>query len=471
MRNFVLVLLIFTSIHSQYEWSEPLLLSTADHNIQPNIVLDQNENIYIFWSERTINDSSDYCHIVYSYSVDKGNNWTPKIDLTPENTYYWFHNVQAIVDSDNNIHICYNCMDTGRFYYQKCIEGVWSDPEFLNTYIMAMPRMVIDSTDRIYLFYMLGDTEYYIFKNKESGWTEFYEVPYKYYISEFVLDESNNIYGVGGDNDPYTDEKACLLKYEKNSESWTDFIDVSEGCINSKSTADNILLEGDGTIHIVIDDGISRDYDRTLYKKGNISNLNIWTQAELINVNGSAWWKYIFIDQNGSINILEDNDIDNEFLHHVKNQSVWQTYNCQIDDSITMNDFYLEYRNNHIYLTYNTTEEILGNFYTKIYFIKKEIETGIENSDEIVMNYELAQNYPNPFNPVTTIKFDLAETGNVKLSVFNINGQVVKELVNGRYNAGYHSVNFDASRLNSGLYFYRLDSGNRTYVKKMLLTK
>ena len=90
---------------------------------------------------------------------------------------------------------------------------------------------------------------------------------------------------------------------------------------------------------------------------------------------------------------------------------------------------------------------------------------------EIPKTATLYQNYPNPFNPVTQIKFALAKTGNVKLSIYNINGQKVAELLNGFQNSGVHSVNFDGSSLNSGVYYYTLETDGKALTRKMLLTK
>lgn len=85
--------------------------------------------------------------------------------------------------------------------------------------------------------------------------------------------------------------------------------------------------------------------------------------------------------------------------------------------------------------------------------------------------YELAQNFPNPFNPNTSIRFTLPETGNVKLTVFNLLGQEVATLVNGVKEAGTHIINFDAEGLNSGVYIYRIESGSFNEVRKMTLIK
>jgi hypothetical protein len=103
-----------------------------------------------------------------------------------------------------------------------------------------------------------------------------------------------------------------------------------------------------------------------------------------------------------------------------------------------------------------------GNFeYSKLI----EVDFGSINK------FELSQNYPNPFNPITTIRFSLPESGNIKLTVFNIIGEQVAELVNGFKEAGIHTVNFDADNLNSGNYIYRIEATGFTQAKKMTLIK
>jgi hypothetical protein len=99
--------------------------------------------------------------------------------------------------------------------------------------------------------------------------------------------------------------------------------------------------------------------------------------------------------------------------------------------------------------------------------------TGVESpgNSAIPEAFSLEQNYPNPFNPTTNIRFELPQSGNVVLKVFNLLGQEVATLINARINAGNHVVPFDASHLTSGVYFYTLTSGNFNSTKKMILMK
>lgn len=98
--------------------------------------------------------------------------------------------------------------------------------------------------------------------------------------------------------------------------------------------------------------------------------------------------------------------------------------------------------------------------------------TSIENNNVIIpQEFSLSQNYPNPFNPSTKISFSLPSSTNVSLKVFNTLGQEVSELVNENLQPGKYSVDFDASKLSSGVYFYTLRANDFVQSKKMILMK
>jgi hypothetical protein len=99
-------------------------------------------------------------------------------------------------------------------------------------------------------------------------------------------------------------------------------------------------------------------------------------------------------------------------------------------------------------------------------------------SSEIPNNFKLYQNYPNPFNPATTIKFDVpysplsfGEGLRVRLTIYDVLGKEVAALVNNQLNPGSYQVKWDASGFSSGVYFYRLQTGEYFEIKKMILFK
>lgn len=105
-------------------------------------------------------------------------------------------------------------------------------------------------------------------------------------------------------------------------------------------------------------------------------------------------------------------------------------------------------------------------------FITPSRLTGIATGfNDVPTSFVLEQNYPNPFNPATTIRYQLSADSFVSLKVYDVLGRRVANIVNERQNVGGYSVTFDASRLASGVYFYRLIAGNYSSTKSMLLIK
>lgn len=102
----------------------------------------------------------------------------------------------------------------------------------------------------------------------------------------------------------------------------------------------------------------------------------------------------------------------------------------------------------------------------------REVSTSIDGQTDTPKSAQLYQNYPNPFNPTTSIEFQLPEASAIRLTIYNSIGQQVATLLNGSlYQAGRHTVSFDARSLSSGVYFYRLDTGKQIFQKKMILIK
>jgi hypothetical protein len=94
-----------------------------------------------------------------------------------------------------------------------------------------------------------------------------------------------------------------------------------------------------------------------------------------------------------------------------------------------------------------------------------------ENSTNVPDQFELKQNYPNPFNPTTTIEYQIPNQSHVVLKVYDVLGNQVAVLVNKDEPAGKYNINFNASKLSSGVYFYRINTGNFIQTKKFMVLK
>ena len=109
---------------------------------------------------------------------------------------------------------------------------------------------------------------------------------------------------------------------------------------------------------------------------------------------------------------------------------------------------------------------------TGLYVVRPTIVTGVSNSGNTTPeSFSLEQNFPNPFNPTTTIKYSLPKNAFVNIKVYDITGKETAQLVDDYKTAGEYEVNFDASALASGVYFYTLKSDGFAETKRMTLVK
>jgi hypothetical protein len=148
------------------------------------------------------------------------------------------------------------------------------------------------------------------------------------------------------------------------------------------------------------------------------------------------------------------------------------TYNSNGKLTSYLSEIWLgtEWANN---LTYFSFVGEKGNIYS-FYGAKVEIfyntTTKVEE-DENILDYALSQNYPNPFNPSTIISYSIPKSELVELKVYDLLGREVANLVEEEQTAGNYKIEFDASKLSSGIYFYRLQSGGFTNTKKLILLR
>ena len=142
----------------------------------------------------------------------------------------------------------------------------------------------------------------------------------------------------------------------------------------------------------------------------------------------------------------------------------WQDFNEGLPDAVQAMDLNYTMVNNVIRVMTH------GNGAYERKFIS-QIVSSTESDPAIVSNFRLEQNYPNPFNPTTKLEFRISNHGFVSLKVYDILGKEVSTLVNSELPAGIHKVEFDGTGLPSGTYFYRLDAGNYSETKKMVLMK
>jgi hypothetical protein len=122
----------------------------------------------------------------------------------------------------------------------------------------------------------------------------------------------------------------------------------------------------------------------------------------------------------------------------------------------------------HFYHSLTTDRYIANDFAS----IDVELQTtSISSNEKLPLTYQLYQNYPNPFNPITSIVFDLPKPCDVRLNVYSLGGQKAISILDKPMPAGHHTIEVNLSGLSSGIYFYRLEAGEREFLRRMVLLK
>jgi hypothetical protein len=168
--------------------------------------------------------------------------------------------------------------------------------------------------------------------------------------------------------------------------------------------------------------------------------------------------------------LLSDFASDTTMVKHAL-YNMWSLYSHEVRDTLKANEYLAELKNKfpkdeltrHAMLLVGEGSDI---------FASSGSDKNKDSSRSVSSSKSgLLANYPNPFNPTTVIGYQLSVSGHVTLKVYDILGREVTTIVNESQNPGIHSATFDASRLASGVYFYRLTAPGVNQVKKMLLTK
>ncbi len=162
-----------------------------------------------------------------------------------------------------------------------------------------------------------------------------------------------------------------------------------------------------------------------------------------------------------------------------KIQIIRDSINASVVSSDTLSNFGII---EEVWQIRNYSIDSLANLYSKDSILQSisverhlesptEIITSVKKISEMPSKYSLSQNYPNPFNPTTVITYSIPKENIVTIKVFDILGNEVASLVNEEKPAGKYSINFNAGKLPSGIYFYRMEAGSFMEAKKLILLK
>lgn len=376
-----------------------------------------------------------------------------------------------------------------------------------------------------------GSTDFVIVKYSSAGsqlWARSYNGPAggNEFMSKMIIDAAGNIYAAGRSRGVSNDDFLTLKYNSSGILLWSARLD---GNGNGNDAAVSLTVDNMGSVIVTgytFGNGTAKDYTTVKYNNAGvqqwIKNYNRISASEDIPVgivsdqqgnvyitgyctglnttsldymtvayssNGTQLWAKSFnsgllgvddkassIDIDGSGNIYvtgstisSGSDFDFGTVKYSPAGDV--LWSIIYESALSVNDNAVMVKadnNGNVYVT-GTSSGFSGIDYLTVKYSQPIGITPI--STEVPEGFSLGQNYPNPFNPITNIKIQMPNSGLVKLTVFDISGKEVAVLVNEELNAGTYNVDFDASHLASGTYFYRMEAIGFTDVKKMILVK
>lgn len=455
----------------------------------------------------------------YSFSTDGGTTWAVSrlLDSTLLPGFPRNSDPAVGVDSAGNFYIAVICIGgTGALAVYKSTDG---GETFPTAYLIANSG----SEDKEYIgtdltpgspFYnniyiswtrFSGETGIKLTRSTNSGVNWSNAVP----VSDEVFGVQGSDVAVGLNGEVYVswldgNTNDDIVKYDKSTDGGNTFdvdktiaqgappvIPISSSGITFPSIAADISNgPGRGNIYIAFCDARNGDPDIFLSRSTN-RGLN-WSSPLRVNNdpvgNGKLQcWPWIGVNDSGFVVInfydsrnTSSNTIVESYIAHSTDGglsftnylvSTQPTPTIQPNSDVRFGDYIgVDYYKNRIVPVW--TDERSGGTNQECYtgIISSPVNIN-STSDYIPGKFDLRQNYPNPFNPKTIIKYQCPNSNYVSLKVFNILGYEISTLVNERKNPGIYEVEFDGSNFSSGIYFYRLQTGNYIVTKSMMLLK
>jgi hypothetical protein len=454
-------------------WTEPINISNMPGlDNQPDLCIDKNGILHCVFVHKL---ASNWRKIYYTKSTDDGETWTTPedISLNPDTSLM---NPHIIADTNGNLYVSYdyNTMNPAATLIKlKTFDGnQWSEPYVVSEgmYNSDHNKLCIDHNNRIYVFwgYLNHWTNYRYYENGQ--WSETFSPYYENESMEtisVVVDSENNIHCIGwgeSSGGPY----AIYFSY-LNDIDWTDWTIISPVTNFGSVGGGDISVNNENLPSIAYRQksyGTGADNDSTMY---TFFNGNNWSIPELV-VN-DPYEQKIVIDPYNRVHIIDREKIENGYklVHYQKINEIWQGY--IIDEAIIVvgNPEFIEI-NNILYLVYY---ECYSNDDCRIKFAKNCLTTQVKTEQNSWHNIRI---FPNPFKTETTIEFELSNQIQVNISVYNLNGQKIKTLMNEKIKPGTYRLIWNGKDLNgkeveAGLYLVRLQSGRNIVTQPVEVIK
>lgn len=470
---FTIILLLFSTAIANTQWLPDLRLTVDPGESKEPVIAVWGNVLHTVWED----DGDGNWEIYYKRSTNDGMNWSQDIRLT-FNTAESRDPYAAV--SGANVHVVWLDSRNGNwtlFYKYSTDHGAtWSaDAPLTNAGSLRSPAIAVNGSDVHVVWYDYRDGNWEIYyKNSansglnwggdtrltnQSGWSN----------DPIVAVSGNDVHVVWSDDRDGNYE----IYYKVSTNGGTDW-STDVRLTNAPSNSYNPVVSASGqVVHVVWHDFRNSGSPEIYYKRSADGGAS-WSADVRLTNNPFDSNNPSVVSSGSSVHVaftsFRDGNSEIYYKHSPDDGTSWG-----FDTRLTFNPFgsfasSIAVSGPRVHVVWYDHRD--GN--TEIY--SKQDPTGnpiglINITTELPGEYLLYQNYPNPFNPVTDIIFNLPENEFVKLTVYNITGRETAVLVNNKLEAGSYKVDFNASGLPSGVYFYRLNAGKFSETKKMVLIK
>ena len=449
-----------------------------------SIAIDVSGNVYVTGQSEGTGSNFDYATIKYNSSGVQ--QWVQRYN-GPGN--YADAARSIAVDGLGNVYVTGSGTGSGTgvdyatIKYNSSGDSVWVKRYNSNgNSVDAVSKMAVDGSGNVYVTgYSAGSGtgyDYATIKYNSSGvqqWVKIYNGPGNLsdYANSISVDNSGNVYVAGQSRGSGTAEDYATIKYNSSGDSvW---VQRYNGTGNLSDGANSIAVDGSGNVFVTgSSTGSGTDFDYATLKY-NSSGILQWLKRYNGPINSSDYANSIALDGSGNVYVTGQSPgsgLSYDYTtikYNSSGDSVWvKRYNGPANSTDNANSIALDGSGN-VFVTGQSEGSGTGTDYATV---KYSQSVGINQiSSEIPDKFSLSQNYPNPFNPFTKINYELRVTNYAKLVVYDVIGKEVVTLVNEKQSPGTYQVEFDAGSLTSGIYFYRLTSGDFTDTRRMMLIK
>lgn len=339
--------------------------------------------------------------------------------------------------------------------------------------------IALDNSHNVYVTGQINgnNSNYQTIKYNSNGafqWSQEYNGPRDSIdiATSVTVDNTGDIYVTGYSTGINSLFDYATIKYNSNGiQQW---VQRYNGTGNSDDMANSIDTDNSNNIYVTGGSTGSGNNMDMVTIKYNSSGAQQWLQRFNGSSNNYDFAVTVKLDLLGNVYITgssyetQYSDYTTIKYNSTGSQLWMQNYNGPGNNIDNANDLFIDSAAN----VYVTGKSVGSNSNSDFATIKYSQTIGISQvSTEIPSTFSLSQNYPNPFNPVTNIEFNIPKASIVRISVYDLQGREIENLVYQNLNAGSYKVDWDASKYSSGIYYYKITAGNFTETKKMVLVK